>query len=281
MHFIGTEWEWLDKIKKRCKYFLFTRIFMDLLFVLRERRAEGVKNVQSNLRFSKVYEDQINHFSEEQIEELYPKLRKYCQFISQNKWDGEDLVQDSLLKAWDHYRYNQGISSALLNKMAHNKWVDTTRKRRKEVIETIPDSEAPYNETELSNVRFDVIQRLLAELTPKQTIIFTLKEAFQFQSQEIAELLHTTETAIKSALFRAKHRLNNRDSAGIEQYWEDVDKEYFSYLLQEALTSQDPTILIRGISSIPALQKDTKSPKCSMHKLRPSLSPSSMIYMAA
>jgi RNA polymerase sigma factor (sigma-70 family) len=237
--------------------------------------------MQSNLIFLRNELKQKKHFSEDQLEELYPKLRKYCQFLTQDNWDGEDLVQDALLKAWHHYNHNPDVSSALLNKMAYNQWIDTIRKRNRETIVSIFDSEPSHNETEQTDIRFDVVQKLLNELTPKQTVIFTLKEAFQFQIGEIAELLNTTETAVKSILHRVKQRLLEESNSGIEQYWNDSERDYLSTLLHQALTEQDPTILVGAIPFIRSLQNETKRPRNSVHNTRLSQSPSSIVYMAA
>jgi RNA polymerase sigma factor (sigma-70 family) len=239
--------------------------------------------VQSELRSLLNEEKQQDHFSEEQIEELYPKLLKYCQFLSKNKWDGDDLVQEALLKAWHHYKHKPGVSSALVNKIAYNQWIDTIRKRNRETIESIgDDTKTACYETEQTDIRFDVVRNLMNNLTPKQAVIFTLKEAFQFQNSEIAELLNTTETAVKSALYRAKKRLEKKNSSsGIGQYWDEAERDHLSTIMHQALTIQDPTILIKAIPFISSIQKETTRPIGSMHQKRPSLTPSSIVYLAA
>ncbi len=220
---------------------------------------------------------------EEEIEELYSKLQRYCQFISQNKWDGEDLAQESFLKAWLHYKYQPEISAALVNKIAHNEWIDTIRKRNKETLEDIP--EQFQNETEQIVNRFEAIQQLIHQLTPKQAIMFALKEGFQFQLSEIAELLDTSEEAVKAAIFRAKQRLGKRDSEDhnpfIEQYWNKEERQQIEILLHDSFKSQNPSILIRSIPNIRSLRKDDTL-TCRMKKPSPLFNHSSRtVYMAA
>jgi len=220
--------------------------------------------------------------SEEEIEELYSKLQRYCQFISQNKWDGEDLAQESFLKAWLHYKYQLEISAALVNKIAHNEWIDTIRKRSNESLEDI--LECYQNDTDRIVNRLEAIQQLVHQLTPKQAIMLALKEGFQFQLSEIAELLDSSEAAVKAAIFRAKQRLGKRDSEEtnplIEQYWNEEERQQIEIILHESLNSQDPSILIRSIPNIRSLRKDS-NPTCTMNPSPLFNRPSRTVYMAA
>ena len=219
---------------------------------------------------------------EEEIEELYSKLQRYCQFISQNKWDGEDLAQESFLKAWLHYKFQTEISAALVNKIAHNEWIDTIRKRSKESLEDIPESS--QTETDRIVNRLEAIQQLIHQLTPKQAIMFALKEGFQFQLSEIAELLDSSEAAVKAAIFRAKQRLGKKDSKEtnplIDQYWNEEDRQQIEIILHESFKSQDPSILIRSIPNIRSLRKDS-NPTCTMKPSPLFNYPSSTVFMAA
>ncbi|WP_161974930.1 sigma-70 family RNA polymerase sigma factor [Bacillus timonensis] len=228
---------------------------------------------------SEDYREQQEFFTEEQLQKLYPVLRRYCQFISQNSWDGEDLVQESLMKAWKHYRNHPTISTALLNKIAKNVWVDTVRKRSKESLEGIPDD--GYDESRQIEERYEAVQQLMTKLTPKQAVIFVLKEGFQFQLSEIAEVLNTNETAVKAAVYRAQQKIEKKvQFPTIEQYWTDDDREQIQKVLHESLNTQDPSILIRTIPSIRSLSKHT-NPTCSMQKSRLYKFPSSIVSMAA
>jgi RNA polymerase sigma factor (sigma-70 family) len=239
--------------------------------------------VQSKFRSDEMGE-YLTHFSEEQIEEIYPKLRRYCQFLTQNSWDGDDLVQEALLKVWRHYQHSPEVSTALLNKIAHNKWIDTVRKQNKESVEVVP--EASFTETEQVHNRIEAIEMLINALTPKQSVIFILKEAFYFQNAEIAELLGTTETAIKAAVHRAKQRLAKQElidgTKNTNQYWNQQEREHLTTLLHKTLVAQDPTILIKAIPFIRSLKKKQPTvPKCFAQHSRLSHTPSSIVYIAA
>ncbi|MFS0864362.1 sigma-70 family RNA polymerase sigma factor [Fredinandcohnia sp. 179-A 10B2 NHS] len=232
--------------------------------------------------WKKLFSEPSGKRRDEQFKELYPSLQRYCQFISQNKWDGEDLVQESLLKAWNHYQNHTELSPALLNTIARNEWIDNVRRRSKELLEEVPDHS--YNGAKEIEDRFEVIQELLAVLTPKQTIMFVLKEGFQFQNTEIAALLNTTETAVKAIIYRAKQSIKKNDKNDnnplIEQYWNSEEREQIEKLLQKAFANQDPSILIKKIPTIRSLTKET-NPTCSVKKSLFFKAPSSTVSMAA
>ncbi|WP_102262434.1 sigma-70 family RNA polymerase sigma factor [Mesobacillus jeotgali] len=200
----------------------------------------------------------------------YQSLQRYCRFLTQNSWDGDDLLQEVTVKAIRHYEpYN--ISSALLKKMAYHQWIDTVRKRSREITGITED----HTSLTQGNV-MDTVEMLLAKLTPKQAVILVLKEAFRFQSREIAELMGSTEMAVKAALHRARKRFDRE--ANLRDVAHDLSKdeeEQLSDLLCESLQSEDPTVLLENLSEIPALA--ASSPEMSLH----SRSPLSIYKMAA
>ncbi|KAA0546204.1 sigma-70 family RNA polymerase sigma factor [Bacillus sp. BGMRC 2118] len=234
----------------------------------------------SNAESTESNEQKSQHL-DERMTELYPKLQKYCQFLTQSKWDGEDLVQESLLKAWVHYRNAPEVSHSLVNKMAYNHWIDTVRKRQKETLLSDINSELTTDDSDQAEMRLDLLSTLLTELTPKQTVVLTLKEAFLFQNHEIAEILDSTETSVKSILHRAKQRLKNEKTVHLLPIWDEEEQVQLRNILNQSLLTQDPTILIQAIPLLRSLQSETKTPTCILQKSRRSQSPSSTVYMAA
>jgi hypothetical protein len=95
------------------------------------------------------------------------------------------------------------------------------------------------------------VDLLLDTFTPRQAIIFLLKEAFHYQSKEIAEILDTTEMAVKASLNRAKKRIENeREPFSVDSFWEEEEREELWQLFHDSLVNQDPTVLIEAIPSI-------------------------------
>lgn len=210
--------------------------------------------------------------------ELYPGLQRYCRFLSQNKWDGEDIAQETILKALKHYQSSNKINAALLNKIAYHQWIDTLRKRKRETMEEVPELSTAGDTTLLETVEI-----LIQQFTPKQAVIFMLKEAFHYKTNEIAELLGTSETAVKSSLHRAKKRLNQDDCFNVEPFWSDEEQALLSALFNESLMAQDPSILLDSLPNLSSLSSDAQTSQlanCTISSIK-SMSPSTTFCMAA
>jgi RNA polymerase sigma factor (sigma-70 family) len=211
--------------------------------------------------------------------DYYPQLQQYCHFLTQNKWDGDDMAQEAFLKALKHYSPSHNMSGSLLNKIAYHHWIDTVRKRKFELLDLESAGNpiyAPLDET------VNTVDLLLKHFTPKQAIIFLLKEAFQYKTKEIADILCTTDMAVKASLHRAKKRLEKanleEDDFMIDSFWDVKEREQLSDLFHESLQTQDPSVLIEAV---PALVRDdvpsmmSRLPQPSTH------TPSSTLLMAA
>lgn len=209
-----------------------------------------------------------------QLRQYLSSLQRYSRFLTKNKWDADDIVQETVLKAITYYRKGE-VSSALLNKIAYHHWIDTIRKRKREVT-GIPEDAVEDNSGSGVDRLMDTVKLLVKNLTPKQAVIFLLKEGFCYQSKEIADLLETTEMAVKSILHRAKKRLElDKQLQSVDSYWNDEDRKMLFDVLYESLQAEDPTILIDCISKIPAVA--IAVPECKFH----SNTPHNLSYMAA
>jgi len=215
--------------------------------------------------------------------EHYPKLHQYCHFLTQNKWDADDIAQEVYLKVKKYYSNKQTLTSALLNKIAYHHWIDQVRKRKEETIEINAEIGNQSEEKQAIDSMYSV-ELLLKHFTPKQAIIYMLKEAFQYQSKEIASILRTTEEAIKSNLYRAKKRLEkvreDEKTFPIELFWDEEERELLADLFYQALKIQDPFILIQ---SIPLLKSVAGIPQMVTREIRSfnRYTPSSTLCRAA
>ncbi|WP_051827007.1 sigma factor-like helix-turn-helix DNA-binding protein [Metabacillus indicus] len=181
------------------------------------------------------------------MKELYLKLQQYCRFLTQDKYDGEDAAQEVMLKAYLTYDQS-ALSSALLNRMAYHHWIDVVRKRKRETPCEPPERGGADHANQMIERR-SLLEHLLSKCTPKQAVLFLLKEVFHYQANELAELLGTTETSVKSAVFRAKKRLSN-EKGEADSYWDEVEREWLSDLMYTSLQFQDPAPLLKALPDI-------------------------------
>lgn len=150
---------------------------------------------------------------------LRPALHGYCRRLAGNVWDAEDLVQDTLVRAFGHLGLiNHQVRSprAYLLRTATNVWIDEVRRRETEARAPLvnPD-EAPATGADpgaSSEVR-DAGSRLLQRLSPQERAAVLLKELFDMSLEEIAGLLATTTGAVKAALHRGRGRLREAEGA--------------------------------------------------------------------
>ena len=191
----------------------------------------------------------------------YEELKRYCYFLSKNKWDGDDLLQDVIVKTLKHYRNQKEIRPSLLKKMAYNHWIDKVRKRSFEIVDEIEEIRQEMNN---GNTACEQVEILFQQLTLKQATIFVLKEVFLFQIKEISLLMETSEPAVKSALFRAKKRLSHQTEEGSPVHHITEDEEERLLLIetiQYCLTEQDPELLISRIPFIRSLATEASVAK--------------------
>jgi RNA polymerase sigma-70 factor (ECF subfamily) len=135
-----------------------------------------------------------------------------------NRGEAEDAAQEAFLRAYsnlDRYDQNRSFKTWLLS-IASNHCIDRIRRRRLTWLsleEPLPphpaltsDMPGPEEAT-LSNEKSMLVQELLDELSPDYRLAVVLRYWYDYSYAEIAEMLDTTESAIKSRLFRARQAL--------------------------------------------------------------------------
>lgn len=64
----------------------------------------------------------------------YNELQKYCYILTGTKWDGEDLLQETIIKVLNKFpidkRDMNNISKAYLFRISTNTWIDQCRKKK-------------------------------------------------------------------------------------------------------------------------------------------------------
>ncbi|MBL7852739.1 MAG: RNA polymerase sigma factor [Cyclobacteriaceae bacterium] len=133
-------------------------------------------------------------------------LWKYCLKITGNAVDAEDLLQDTLLRAFAKLGYlGQALNlKAYLFKMATNIWIRQQARKRLLESDDYLDWQQESAENELSHELGEMMEWLVELLPPKQRVAFILSSSFDFGNKEIAELMGTSEGTIKSYLHRAR-----------------------------------------------------------------------------
>src|SRR5690349_7065443 len=106
---------------------------------------------------------------ERSVSELRPKLHRYCARMTGSAVDGEDIVQDSLIKALAAMQHFAVIDNpeGWLFRIAHNTALDILRRRTRgpilqndEALDTIAAPDSPDREREIAAVSLRTFMRL-------------------------------------------------------------------------------------------------------------------------
>jgi RNA polymerase sigma-70 factor (ECF subfamily) len=144
-------------------------------------------------------------------EPLRPELYRYCRYLTRSPWDAEDLVQDTLARAFVTLGnlYNAPPNPrAWMFRVAANLWIDRMRKAR-EVLGGPPEQAA----APAPLVDRGAASTLIGSLPPRERAAVVLKDVFGLSLDEVAEALSTSAGAIKAALHRGRGKLQENDTA--------------------------------------------------------------------
>ncbi|GJM40899.1 MAG: RNA polymerase subunit sigma-24 [Ardenticatenaceae bacterium] len=136
-----------------------------------------------------------------------------------NSGEAEEAAQEAFIRAYtrlDSYNPNHKFSTWLLS-ITSNYCIDLIRKRRAILLnidEPLPPHPALMSEGSsgpepqlVQSQREEMVQTLLAELAPEYREAVVLRYWYELSYDEIAEMMDTTVSAIKSRLFRARKQL--------------------------------------------------------------------------
>lgn len=152
-----------------------------------------------------------------------------CYRLLGERTEAEDAAQEAFLRAYsnlERYDHNRSFKTWLLT-IASNHCIDRLRKRRMTLLsidEPLPPSmaltsdEPQPEDAVVMNQRSAEVQKLLDQLDPDYRTAVVLRYWYDCSYAEIAEIMDTTESAIKSRLYRARQTLadlaDHSDAAG-------------------------------------------------------------------
>jgi len=156
----------------------------------------------------------------DELEPLRPELFRYCCGLTGNIWDGEDLVQDVLLRVFGSLgKINADLTHprAYLIRAATHLWIDRLRRARLEqaYLSMPTDEPASQDASQVVDVRA-AANRIFVHLAPQERAAGLLADVLDFSLEETAGMLKTTVGAVKSALHRGRVRLKAAGGVGAQ-----------------------------------------------------------------
>jgi len=144
-------------------------------------------------------------------EEYQRSLLAYLTRLVSDREAAEDLCQETFIKAlrgWSERDPSASVG-AWLYRIATNTAYDYLRRRRRIRFTPLVDIEPPPTGDHSMESRLDEgepVQRALAQLPPMYRLPLVLHSCEGRSTQEIADVLGVSNSAVKTRLFRARER---------------------------------------------------------------------------
>ena len=151
---------------------------------------------------------------------LSDRLFRLALRITMNRAEAEDVVQDTLLKVWEHREEWEQINNleAFAIATCRNRALDIVKRagRNTENLDEMAhfSTQTPHEQLEASE-QISLVRRLMDELPEVQRTIMLLRDIEGKTYQEIAQLLGISETQVKVYLHRARTKIKDKLKNGL------------------------------------------------------------------
>lgn len=145
---------------------------------------------------------------------LRPKLHRYCARMVGSVIDGEDVLQDALIKAMQAFPSQGGIGNpeGWLFRIAHNTALDFLRRRNRQEalrsvgeVDMIADQANIVATREISGASLRTFMRL--PVAQRSSVI--LMDVLGYSLREVCEVMDFSLPAVKAALHRGRTQLRD------------------------------------------------------------------------
>lgn len=139
----------------------------------------------------------------------------YLMRMTSDEQTARDLSQETFLRAWQHFSKLRTYDSpaAWLFRVATNLAISHLRRRSTLVgsAQLLGDDDSPArSDPAMHFIEYDLVQRTLLALSPKQRATLVLREIYGLNCDEIARLLGCSRDAAKMTLWRGREQFRAR-----------------------------------------------------------------------
>lgn len=155
-----------------------------------------------------------------QVVQYIPRLRRYARALTGDRTAADDLVQDTLERAWSKlhlWRHGSDLRAWLFTIM-HNVFINQVRSRSNERLVAIDETPDLPEESRSAPGEFDMhdLEAALKRLPEEQRAVLLLVGLEQLSYEETARALGIPIGTVMSRLSRARARLRSLMSGAPE-----------------------------------------------------------------
>ncbi len=147
-----------------------------------------------------------------------PRLRRYARVLANDRYLADDLVQDTLERAWKKYHLWRPGSDlrAWLFAIMHNVFVNQMRGRRLDLeLLTNETPAVAVRPTQSDGLELDDLRRAMMRLSVEHREILVLIALEQMKYDEVGKTLDIPVGTVMSRLSRARERLRQHLEGGM------------------------------------------------------------------
>jgi RNA polymerase sigma-70 factor, ECF subfamily len=156
---------------------------------------------------------------------MIPSLRAFAISLCGDPCRADDLVQETLVKAWDHldsFEEGTNLKSWLIT-ILRNTFLSECRKRRREVEGRNGEYDLAAPPEQFGKMDLNDLLVALAKLPPEQRVAIILVAAERFSYEEVAKICGCSIGTIKSRVNRGRRKLADLlDIGSAEEFGPDT-----------------------------------------------------------
>jgi len=145
------------------------------------------------------------------LDQLRPRLHRYCARMVGSVLDGEDIVQETMLRALESGVPDRPIENpeGWLFRIAHNLALDFLRRRARRGTQSEDDVELVVDPVDEHARREAAAASLptFMQMPAAQRSVVILFDVLEYSAEEVGEIIGTTVPAVKSILQRGRNHL--------------------------------------------------------------------------
>lgn len=148
---------------------------------------------------------------EDALKPIYSDLVRYARALAGSSMQGDDLLQEGLVKAWQSYKHLKEPDSFKfwVMRILKNTWRSQQRKQWFKNLLSLDDVPGEVQQDETPLEEKELVRKCLRTLPLNQRETIILYEIWGMSVEEISEVQKVSKSAIKSRLSRGREKLRN------------------------------------------------------------------------